>query len=122
MLPAVVLALAVRASLPVFGPGPLTNLNCYPRWSDRGCDAAWTNAAAHVGWSLAIPLLGKEVGGRRGLWIAGGAWIAASLLQEAFLHAPEHPGPGYPSEVRTDLLTRLVPCALVLVIDLATHR
>ena len=93
-------------SLPVFGSGPLTNLG------EGGI--AVENASAHVAWALAIPLLGQEIGGARGKWISGGAWIAFSLIQEAFFHAPANPGAAYPSEVRTDLITRIAPTVLVL--------
>lgn len=92
-------------SLPVFGPGPLTNL---------GDPGAATNAAAHIGWSLAIPLLGEHFGGKKGKWIAGLSWIALTLVQESFFHTPENPSESYPSEVRTDLITRIVPTVLVL--------
>jgi hypothetical protein len=101
--------------LPVFGPGPVTNL------SQGG--AALTNASAHVGWSLAFPLAGRVVGGRKGMWIAGLSWIAYSLANESFFHEPSHPGQGYPAEVRTDLISRIVPCATVLLLGfLHDHR
>lgn len=107
----IALIAALSISLPIFGGGPATNVQCAP-WKDRDCDAAWTNASAHVAWSLAVPLVGERIGGRRGLWIAGGAWIAATLVQEAFFH------PGDGPEERTDLLTRLVPCVVLLAFDL----
>lgn len=89
-------------SLPVFGSGALTNLSLQ-------CDGCMTNASAHVAWALAIPLAGRTVGGRKGMLIAGSVWIGASLLLEAFFHAPKHWGSDYPAEVRTDLLTRILP-------------
>jgi hypothetical protein len=96
-----------RASLPVFDRGPVTNLVPYN-------DAAWTNASAHIGWSLALGLAGYALDGRRGLRIACGAWASESLVGEAFFHAPPGPlGPSYASEVRTDLLTKFVPCGLL---------
>jgi len=100
-----------KPSLPVFGGGEFVNF----LGGDRD---ALTNASAHVAWSLAVPLAGQYVGGRKGLWIAGLAWMAVSLGQEAFFHAPPNPGRGYPAEVRADLLTRLVPTAFVLGWDL----
>ena len=101
--------------LPLFGPGPFVNVL-------GGDQQALTNASAHVGWSLALPLAGKAIGGRKGMWIAGTSWIAWTIVNETFFHAPPRPGPGYPAEVRTDLLTRLVPCAAVLAWDLIQHR
>jgi AbrB family looped-hinge helix DNA binding protein len=86
-----------------------------------GDNQAMTNAAAHVGFSLAIPLLGEHFWGRKGLWISGLSWMAFTLVQESMFHAPANPGPGYPAEVRSDLITRLVPCATLLVIDALTN-
>lgn len=101
-------------NLPVFGSGPVTNL------SDGR--QALTNASAHVGWSLALPLAGRLVGGRAGMWIAGLSWLGYSLANETFYHAPSSPGPHYPAEVRTDLLTRIVPCAAVLLFAALHNR
>lgn len=92
--------LIFKLSFPVLGPGPLTNL------SEGG--QAVTNASAHVGWSLALPLLGYAMAGRTGLLCAAGAWWVLTLVSEICFHG------GSPSEVRTDLLTRLVPCAVVV--------
>lgn len=97
-------------NLPVFGGGKFVNV--------FDGDGAMTNASAHVAWSLAVPLAGQLVAGRKGLWTAGLSWIALSLTTETFFHAPAHPGPGYPAEVRADLLTRIVPCAALLAWDL----
>lgn len=93
-------------NLPVFGSGPLTNLGDGRQ--------ALTNASAHLGWSLALPLAGRLVAGRKGMWIAGLSWLGYSLANEVFYHAPSNPGAHYPAEVRTDLMTRMVPCAAVL--------
>jgi hypothetical protein len=100
---------AFRPDFPVFGGGKFVNI--------FDSDAALTNASAHVAWSLAVPLLGQRLGGRRGLWVSGLSWIALSFTQEALFHAPPNPGRGYPAEVRADLLTRIVPCASLLVWD-----
>ncbi|HTP30312.1 MAG TPA: hypothetical protein VMK12_32235 [Anaeromyxobacteraceae bacterium] len=81
-----------------------------------------TNAVAHVGFSLAIPLLGEHFWGRKGLWISGLSWIGFTLLQESLFHAPPNPGPDYPAEVRSDLITRLIPCATLLAIDALAGR
>jgi len=97
-------------NLPVFGGGKVVNV--------FESDAAATNASAHVGWSVAVPLAGKAIGGRKGMWVAGLSWIGFSLATETFFHAPPHPGAYYPSEVRTDLLTKILPCAAILAFDL----
>jgi hypothetical protein len=99
-----------RAYFPVFGPGPPTNLQ-------EGNDAATTNASLHALWALAIPAAGRSIDGRRGALVCGGGWIAAALVGEAFFHAPENPGPSYASEVRTDLLSKIVPTLAFLLAD-----
>lgn len=100
----------LRPSLPLFGPGPVVNFL-------GGDNQAVTNASAHVAWSLAVPLVSQHFGGRKGLWIGGLSWIALTMVQESLFHAPPKPGPGYASEVRSDLLTRIVPTALLLLLD-----
>jgi len=119
MLAPLLLAVALAApvglqptapNLPVFGGGRFVNI--------FESDATLTNASAHIGWSLALPLAGRIIGGRKGMWATGLSWIAWSLANETFFHAPRSPGPGYPSEVRADLLTRIVPCAALLSWDL----
>ena len=97
-------------NLPVFGGGKFVNV--------FESDAALTNASAHVGWSIAVPLAGRVIGGRKGMWVAGLSWIGFSLATETFFHAPPNPGPGYPPEVRADLLTKILPCAAILAFDL----
>ena len=99
-----------RPSLPVFGGGRFVNFV-------NGDNQAMTNAAAHVGFSLAVPLLGEHFWGRKGLWATGLSWMALTMVQESLFHAPAKAGPGYPAEVRSDLLTRLVPCAGLLIFD-----
>ena len=99
-----------RPSFPVFGGGPLVNFL-------NGDNQALTNASAHVAWSLAVPAIGQMLWGRKGLWISGLSWIALTVVQESLFHAPSQPGPSYPSEVRSDLITRIVPCATLLVVD-----
>jgi hypothetical protein len=103
-----------RPSFPVFGGGDFVNFT-------SGDNQAVTNAAAHVGFSLAIPLLGEHIWGRKGLWISGLSWMAFTLVHESMFHAPPNAGPGYAAEVRSDLITRLVPCATLLVIDALSH-
>lgn len=99
-----------RPSFPVFGGGKVVNFL-------DGDNQAMTNAAAHVGFSIALPLLGEHFWGRKGLWATGLSWMALSLVQESLFHAPANAGPGYPAEVRADLITRLVPCATLLIVD-----
>ena len=114
--------MAPRAAMPVFGPGPLTNLgSCFGAGADRNataCDRPATNAAAHVGWALAVPGLGHAIGGRKGMRIAGALWIAETLIGEAFFHAPPGAlGADYASEVRTDLISRILPTLILLGAD-----
>ena len=99
-----------RPSFPLFGSGPVVNFA-------QGDNSADTNAVAHTMASLALPLLGEKLWGRKGLWIVGLGWIGYSLVQESLFHAPARPGPGYAAEFRADLLTRIVPCAALLAWD-----
>lgn len=107
---AILLALSLRLvpnapSLDVFGSGPFTNLGTFE-------DQAWTNAAAHVWFGAMCPLAGYYAGGRRGLRIAAASCAGLVLIRETFFHG-RTPGP----EVRTDLLTGLVPILAVVAID-----
>jgi hypothetical protein len=63
-------------------------------------------------------MAGYYVAGHRGLrWTALG-WIAETLVQEAFFHAPAGElNDAYSSEVRTDLLSRLGPALIMLAVD-----
>ncbi len=99
-----------RPSFPVFGSGKFVNFL-------NGDNQAMTNAAAHVGFSLAVPLVGEHFWGRKGLWATGLSWMALTVIQESLFHAPPNAGPGYAAEVRSDLLTRLLPCATLLLFD-----
>ena len=108
----------IRPSLPVFGPGALVNVTCHePGRTEDSCDRARTNASAHVAWAVAAPALGHVVAGRKGLIYGSLGWIGLVLAREAFFHAPLVPDPGYPSEVRTDLLTSLAPTLILLGAD-----
>jgi hypothetical protein len=73
-------------------------------------DREATNFSAHVAWSITLPLAGYAADGNHGLYIAGGAWLAYSLVNEYAMHGPEGA-----RERRLDLLSRLVPCAAVIV-------
>lgn len=68
-----------------------------------------SNFAAHAGWSFAIPLAGHAIDGKRGALIAGGSWMAFTLVNEFALHGPESA-----RERNLNLLSRLVPCAVVM--------
>ena len=107
-----------RAALPLWG-GTFTNVQCSePGRTEDSCDRARTNAIAHVAWGFGVPALGHVIGGRKGMRIAGALWIAETLIGEAFFHAP--PGPldaAYSSEVRTDLISRILPTLILLGVD-----
>lgn len=70
-----------------------------------------TNFSAHVAWSLALPLAGSAVADKRGAFIAGGAWLTYSLVNEFVFHGPEDA-----RERRLNLVSRLVPCAIVMLV------
>lgn len=110
------LLFAVALHFPVGGEGPLFNVPPFQAWNEQ----AVTNASAHIGWAIAIPLVGERIDGRRGLWVAGGAWVAGTVLQESFAHP--FPARGGGPEARTDLVTRLVPTLMILAWDLWRHR
>ena len=86
------------------------------------------NGASHFSAALSIPLLARYVGeaiggktvGRKAFWIAGLTWIGVSLLQESCFHAAKtsYKDRAYPSEVRADLLTRVIPTMVLLSTDL----
>ena len=100
------LALALALSVCGTGMGPLDRFtDCTLFQSPQ--EAA--NFGAHAGWSLALPLLGKEIGGKRGLYIVGGSWLAFSLINEFALHGAESS-----RERNLNLVSRLAPCALVM--------
>lgn len=74
------------------------------------------NFSAHAGWSLALPLGGAFVDGKRGAFIAGGTWLGYSLVNEFVFHGPEDA-----RERRLNLISRLVPCAIVLLVTALKH-
>lgn len=80
-------------------------------------DAEAANFSAHAAWSVAVPLAGRAIDGRRGMWIAGGTWLAYSVANELLLHGPESG-----RERALNLTSRLGPCALVLLLDLFLSR
>lgn len=110
-----IVAQPFNPNLQVFGgQGPFFN------WGLN--DQAMTNASAHAAWSVMVPLAGHYIGGQKGMRWAGLGWGVVTLLEEGFFHAPKHPDPYYPSEVRTDLFTKLVPGALIILADWLIHR
>lgn len=104
---------APRASLPVFSPGPFTNLGF-----DSRSDAANTNASLHALWSVGLGTFGYLMWGREGLRYVCAAWSADAVVSEAFFHAPPGElGPAYASEVRTDLMSKILPCVAMVAIE-----
>jgi hypothetical protein len=102
---AILLAISLRLNAPsldVFGPGPLLNL---------GEEQANTNAIAHVWFGLACPLALTRWA-RGSPWLAGTICGGAVLARETFAHGPT-PGP----EVRTDLLSGLLPILAVVLVE-----
>jgi hypothetical protein len=76
-------------------------------------DGEAVNFSAHAAWSVAAPLTGQALFGRKGLWGFGGTWIAYSLVNEFALHGPESD-----RERNLNLISRLTPCAVILLVDL----
>src|SRR4051812_35353127 len=95
------MSLLLALSLHVFGPGPFTNL---------GPEQANTNAIAHVWFGVACPLALQRFAGWEP-WQSGLACGLAVLGRDAVLHG-NTPGP----EVRTDLISGLVPIVAISVL------
>ena len=79
-------------------------------------DAEAVNFSAHAAWSVAAPLTGQALFGRAGLWSFGASWMTYSLVNEFALHGPESE-----RERNLNLVSRLGPCAVILLIDLLRH-
>jgi hypothetical protein len=79
--------------------------------------AKFNIAAMHAGWSLAVPLVGEKIGGRKGLWVAGLTWLTLATVEQTMFQPR-----ATPAEHRSDVLTKLVPCMTVLAIDAMRHR
>jgi hypothetical protein len=47
-------------------------------------DTEATNFSAHVGWSIAIPMLAYQFWGNNGVWIITGVYIVESLCWKMF--------------------------------------
>ena len=101
-------------SFPVFGSGAF--LNVYGP-GDR--DRARTNASAHIWYSLAVPLLAQRIGGQQAMRIAVVAHVLDVLVYEAAFHHPRGSPPNaeYNAELRTGLITLLVPALVYLAVD-----
>jgi hypothetical protein len=65
---------------------------------------------SHLGWSLAIPLLGYWVGGRRWLRISAAAWIVYAFYRELIEEPLE-------ATTISDLVSRILPVVLILALD-----
>ena len=104
------------AILLAFALSPCAQMGALDRFTDctlfRGSQEA-ANFSAHAGWSLALPLAGHAIDGKRGTLVVGGGWLAFTLVNEFALHGPESS-----RERNQNLLSRLVPCAIVMLIDL----
>jgi len=89
------------------------NLPSLERWlvSMFQSDAEATNFSAHVAWSLLVPLIGYAIGGRKHGLQLGAIWIAYSLFNELLLH-----GPTDVREFALNLISRLVPSAVVMTV------
>jgi hypothetical protein len=73
-------------------------------------------AMMHAGWSLAVPLAGEKIAGRKGLWVAGLTWLALATVEQTMFQPR-----ATPAEHRSDVLTKLVPCMTLLAIDAIRH-
>ncbi len=65
---------------------------------------------SHLGWSLAMPLLGYWVGGRRWLQITAAAWVVYAFYRELIEEPLE-------ATTVSDLISRILPVVLVLTLD-----
>jgi hypothetical protein len=72
-------------------------------------DAEATNFSAHVGWSLAFPLAGLALAGQLGMYLAAALWVSFAFVNEIVFH-----GPTSTREWALDLVSRLLPCMVVL--------
>jgi hypothetical protein len=71
--------------------------------------------ASHVGWALAVPLIGFWLARHRGLLIAAAAWVIHTLFTE-FVERPLEP------TTISDLVSRLVPVAIVVGVQLLRNN
>jgi hypothetical protein len=71
--------------------------------------------ASHVGWALAVPLLGFWLDRKRGLLVAAAAWILYALFRELVEEPLE-------ATTISDLVSRIVPAAIVVGVQLFRER
>lgn len=70
---------------------------------------------SHLGWGLAVPLLGYFLGGSRWLRILCAAWVLHALYRELIEEALE-------ASTVSDLVSRIAPAAILLAVDLLRSR
>jgi hypothetical protein len=70
---------------------------------------------SHLGWALAVPLLGYWLGGSRWLRIVGAAWIAYAVWCELVEEALD-------ATTISDLTSRIVPVLLLIALDAVRSR
>ena len=71
--------------------------------------------ASHVGWALAVPLLGYWIAQRRGMILAAALWCAYAL----FLELVEEP---LEATTASDLISRILPALIVVTVELLLRR
>ena len=71
--------------------------------------------ASHIGWALAVPLLGFWLARERGLLIAGVVWVMYTLFREFIEEPPD-------ATTVSDLVSRIVPAAIVIGVQLLLKR
>jgi hypothetical protein len=71
--------------------------------------------ASHIGWALAVPLLGFWLARERGLLIAGVMWVMYTLFRE-FIEEPLDP------TTVSDLVSRIGPTAIVVAVQVFFRR
>ena len=67
--------------------------------------------ASHIGWSLAVPLLGFWLARQRGLLIAAVAWVIYALFRELIEEPLE-------ATTLSDLVSRIAPAAILVGVQL----
>jgi hypothetical protein len=70
---------------------------------------------SHLGWGLAVPLLGQWLGGRLWLRIVGAAWVLHALYRELIEEALD-------ATTVSDLVSRIGPAVLLIGIDALRAR
>ena len=70
---------------------------------------------SHLGWAIAVPLLGFWLGGRRLLRITAAAWIASAVWRELVEESLD-------ATTISDLVSRIAPVLLLVAIDAMRSR